>query len=399
MFYSLGYALDELLYEGEKRRVWKGKDVNTQEYVTITLYEGLNETACQSLRQGFECQGKVTGHVNVVSLKMYNWDCQASYAVYHIEEYMDKSLQRDIEFQISGNAPINYRVAWNIVQDLVKEFAEMQGMQIVHRNITLQTLKCLNQKAKIGDFRYALNTFNAGPYEVKYDLDYCSPESASQIETYEPYKADVFALGLCFLGYFLRDTRELKGKAEYPIQTFQYIPDPGVRSVLYWMLQWQPENRPDFQTLNMYLGSQCSLPGLCCPHIGLNSEYVYFTCHGNFCYQYCATVNAQDSQYYCPICGSIPFSIPVTAVHPQPQVVTTIEDTVTSIDNSQHPLKPTDPQPANPHLPYQLLPEQGQALGTAEERGLVPERREEPLIQPKKPEKKSRWKKICCCFK
>ena len=298
-FSSLGFPLQQSLLAAQNTRKWSSTCVTNNQMYTITLCEGLNPAQIQTLLTAFTAQYTLfQRHTAIVPIIAWDIYGQEGNSLYCIEEYMDKTLKRDISLRQKNRFHYESQDIWTFMWSLINLFADMQNLGLAHRYITLESLKYLNKTVKIADFQYCCPS-NV-QLNVLYDSNYSNSPQNLPIDV---YKADVFALGLCFFACLELNTLELEDKLQNIVTYLSHITDTKVKSVLYYMLQGNPETRPDFISLQTYLSTFCELPGLKCPHFDPNFQSKAFNCHGSFC-QNCVCYDLNEGNYVCPICGN-----------------------------------------------------------------------------------------------
>jgi serine/threonine protein kinase len=133
-------------------------------------------------------------------------------SLYIITEYIENTLEKEIEKRKPQNNPFSNDETDEIIIKLLEGFALMQSKKIYHRDIKPQNILIENRNIKIIDFSVSLildpesNTINQ--YTPQGSPDYVAPEikdalmeriydkDKQVIIEYDIEKADVFSLGL-----------------------------------------------------------------------------------------------------------------------------------------------------------------------------------------------------------
>jgi serine/threonine protein kinase len=163
-----------------------------------------------------QTQIRLKAHPNVC--QVLGWQHDTSRAVILLE-LMNLDLAGEIALRKKNEYPWKAEELWNYFAQLVDVFAYAQRLQISHRDIKPQNIFLTARKEiRVGDFGAAkqmklelTSTLQGSPY-------YLSPELKAQFRCmymtrevfeYNPYKADVYSLGLTFLQMITLETNNL----------------------------------------------------------------------------------------------------------------------------------------------------------------------------------------------
>ena len=179
----------------------------------LTLHSSQDLEVVQNEMQ---TQIRLKAHPNVC--QVLGWQHDASRAVILLE-LMSLDLAREIDHRKKNKYPWKVEELWVYFAQLVDVFAYAQRLQISHRDIKPQNIFLTARKEiRVGDFGAAkqmrlelTSTLQGSPY-------YFSPELKAQFRCmymtkevfeYNPYKADVYSLGLTFLQMITLETNTL----------------------------------------------------------------------------------------------------------------------------------------------------------------------------------------------
>jgi serine/threonine protein kinase len=368
--------------------VYPAQRAGTSQWTLVSLYSELNQ---QEFERFVACQSQLKSLNGVVQLYEWGWTppaCanQQSYC-YTVQEWVDKDLAQTIEENQRLGLIWPEEALVIVASSLISTLAGMQRMKIAHRNLNLHSFKYIEAttEVKLGDFTQACIVQT--PLDVRWTMFMC-PELAFIIESgvsqadYDPFKADVYSLGVCLLFCCCLELRESKDVKKNCIIRLQTLQNSTLKSLLYYMLQETPQERPDFITLQEYTQTPGPLSHLNCPHRADIIQWYYFPCHGNFC-NTCVNYSS-TSLPYCPICG----------VQYSPSLQYTSAQAIT---------------PETTYFPNTVRVEEvhlvqnagNQALGNDAERGQLGERREtQPLRVEELPGGGERGclRRLCPCF-
>ena len=193
---------------------------------------------------------------------------------YIVMEKAHSDLNKEVRKRTSGNREWREQSLLNMLEQAVSALVHAQRNQVCHRDIKPQNiLMARNGRLKLADFgsanegiassRVQTLTLQGTPMYLSPELrDYFArPDLQKRGKPrYNPYKSDVYSLGLTFLHLIsLRAPAELSRLEGLAAVTRQKIQNLGVSSnfkeILTSMLAIQEEYRPDFIQLEEVLSS------------------------------------------------------------------------------------------------------------------------------------------------
>ena len=186
---------------------------------------------------------------------------------------MEKCEGLDLGQEISKRAKLGFfweeTQLWNYFLQLIDVFQEMQLKNIVHSDIKPQNLMLgPSSTIKVIDFGISLQGYSeffkssAGfrlggtlpyfsPLQLQGYLKFLKGNNPSGTVHHNPFKSDVFSLGLTFLHMASLELPESLNK--YPSRVAPAIASLGysdkVKWLLSWMLEFKEPSRPDFLEL------------------------------------------------------------------------------------------------------------------------------------------------------
>lgn len=387
-FTSKGLHLTRVIEDSDYFTLYQAERTDTGDWAAVSLYKGLGAAEWERTAAALACQYELKDVSGVVQISEFNtWTVgEGVWTIFSVEEWVEKDLAKDIEDRKQNRCVWSEEVLLNITGNCVSTLAEMQRLGVAHRSINLHSLRydLATQMVKLSGFSQACKVTN-DPISVVW-TSHMSPELANlvamrtEIALYDPFKADVYSLGVCLLSCCCWDLRGPEEVEKNLLSRLQSVQSLKLRSLLYCMLQREPQNRPNFLDLKQYLLSFGPCPGLSCPHAS-TSYYYHLPCHGKFC-QSCTYF--KDYAVYCPICSTQYLFAPVQAITPAP--VPGEEEMEIHIHTDREEQRGVN----EPIQQVDFTAGTGQAL---EIQSLRPER-----PAPKEQRRKGCWKQLCCCF-
>jgi len=249
-------AKSVLIYSAPLVRVYKG----TYESSPVVIKELFlpSQQAIEAAAEEFRIQQGLS-HPNIC--KAYG--CYAGtdgHSLTFVLEALEIDLAREIANRRNNAYPWQEAELWTYFVQLVTVFAYAQEAGVCHRDIKPQNIFVTSDKQlKVGDFGAAKVLEAAMTTTVVGTPVYASPElqfsfKSGQKVCYDPYRSDVYSLGLTFLCMVQLTERPL-GKSGERVEgvVAGLAVSEGMKGLLGYMLQG--EMRPDFLELRQYLYS------------------------------------------------------------------------------------------------------------------------------------------------
>ncbi|CAG9321864.1 unnamed protein product [Blepharisma stoltei] len=202
-------------------------------------------------------------HPNLVEL--YGISTPNDKFILLLMEYLPSGdLSNEIDRRIHFNKYWSEEDLWNYFKSLIQAYSYLQEREIAHRNIKPQNIIIGNDGTlKVTGFGHALLDAQQEEYTVVGTPLFLSPKlkalySSSQNNLYkakyDPFKSDVYSLGLTFLYMAslkkldeLADLNALKYKTALRIYDLRY--SQRVKDLLWYMLEDDEAKRPNFINL------------------------------------------------------------------------------------------------------------------------------------------------------
>jgi serine/threonine protein kinase len=197
------------------------------------------------------------------------------YFVYHILETLEKDLDQEIQQRITGQSPYSEQEIWNFLKQTSSalSFAHekvLNTQKIAHRDIKPGNIFINSEdQYKVGDFGcYFEKKYTSQAKTFIGSLVYMSPEQRQvyldQIIEYNPFKTDVFELGMTALAMASLDPPTemwpLARIDQTAIENVQPLPySSTLKSLLLEMLSAREEDRPAMQTVQSAAETQLIL--------------------------------------------------------------------------------------------------------------------------------------------
>lgn len=185
------------------------------------------------------------------------WVGEDGHSLTFVLEALEMDLAREIANRRNNSYPWQEAELWGHFLQLVSVFAYAQEAGVCHRDIKPQNIFVSGDKQlKVGDFGTAKVLEEALTTTVVGTPVYASPELQSSFQSglkisYDPYRSDVYSLGLTFL-CMARLTEKPRGES-MEMMIVGLAVSEGMKGLLGYMLQ--AEKRPDFLELRQYLYS------------------------------------------------------------------------------------------------------------------------------------------------
>jgi serine/threonine protein kinase len=183
--------------------------------------------------------------------------------VYHILETLEKDLDQEIQQRITGQSPYSEQEIWNFVKQTSSalSFAHekvLNTQKIAHRDIKPGNIFLNSEdQYKVGDFGcYFEKKYTSLAKTMSGTLAYMSPEQRQvylgQITEYNPFKTDVFELGMTALAMASLDPplepwplARIDQTANENVQSLPY--SSALKNLLLEMLSASEETRSTMQ--------------------------------------------------------------------------------------------------------------------------------------------------------
>lgn len=200
-------------------------------------------------------------HPNIIKIKGFTVEIAkingtTNFTTYILMELWPRSLLDEISFRFSHLKYFNQKELNDIIPKLIHTFAFLQKKCIAHRDIKPENILineqnniCVidfSESIKIDQIKTQATTLVGSPYYMSPELKYFYINGFfSPIEEYNPWKSDVFSLGmtlidLCSLN--LGDQKNLREKMDIIKEVY----GEKLQNALKEMIKEKPEERPDF---------------------------------------------------------------------------------------------------------------------------------------------------------
>lgn len=250
----------ELLYNTPTVRVYSGTyNQWPVVYKVLPINQGQNY---QVLEQECRTQQALT-YPNIVKLYHFGWiQAENNHCLVMVLERCEKDLGLDCKQRLSNSFAYQEAELWGITRDLVRTLAWLQRQNIAHRDIKPENIFLTQATIKLGDFGSSrcmmadarLSTTTGTPI-------YLSPKlreglfSGSSKVTHNPYKSDVYSLGMTLLVLaILNPIKVINSTRELLMSILAGISySEEYKQMVSWMLTQREEDRPDFIQLQQWL--------------------------------------------------------------------------------------------------------------------------------------------------
>ncbi|OMJ76689.1 hypothetical protein SteCoe_23885 [Stentor coeruleus] len=234
---------------------------------------------------------------------------QNYYSLTIITEYCERGDLNDMlkERKRNGN-PFTSSELFRYFESLISYFSILQKRKIAHRDIKPENIFVTNDyKLKIGDFGCATDQFERELFTIQGTKVFFSPELLIAFVNedkiaylkHNPFKSDVYSLGLVFLCMATLQTYIPISKIK---ETRKGISNSRIKSLISVMLKKGPNSRPDFISLEEFF--QSLKDDICCNlcHNSVNKES-FFCKNCNLIFHKICIINIE-----CPGCKQVFFT-------------------------------------------------------------------------------------------
>lgn len=204
-------------------------------------------------------------HPNIVKIKGFTIEIvkingTINFTTYILMELWPRSLLDEISLRFSELRYFNQKELNDMVPKLIHTFAFLQKKCIAHRDIKPENILINEQNSicvidfsesiSIDQIKTQATTLVGSPYYMSPELKYFYINGFfSPIEEYNPWKSDVFSLGMTLIdlcSLYLGDQKSLREK----MNIIQEIYGEELQEALKEMIKEKPEERPDFIELD-----------------------------------------------------------------------------------------------------------------------------------------------------
>ena len=256
-------SVSELKYSALHVSVYRGAYYTTPAAVKVLHWQPGSDY--RDLEK--ECQTMLTlRHPHVLSLLSHFWlqkDQQAFYVI--VTEWCDKDLDKDIKQRAQEAYPFTEPELLSICCQTIDALATMEQQGLAHRDLKPQNIFLSNKSIKIGDFGSAsaasleFGSIVGTPYYFSPLLKQAFHAHQTSI-VHDPFKSDVYSLGLTFLVAARLDASPVfvKGVGDeemtQEISSLSYSEE--LKTLLRAMLGYDEDNRWDFIQLRNWVSSR-----------------------------------------------------------------------------------------------------------------------------------------------
>lgn len=206
-------------------------------------------------------------HDNITQLYDDFWiEANGRWYLCLVLEWCTKDFYKDLQQRKANQYPYKEAELWGYLRQAVGALAYMQGQGAAHRDIKPQNLFVTNTGLKIGDFgsaKFTLSetnrlTLTGTPYFLSPKLKASLLNQKAQCD-HNPFKSDVFSLGVTFLLLVTLEPMPLAVASSGNVSdAIRLIVDntsysDTLKGCVNWMCAFREEDRCDFLALNSYL--------------------------------------------------------------------------------------------------------------------------------------------------
>ncbi|OMJ76688.1 hypothetical protein SteCoe_23884 [Stentor coeruleus] len=281
-----------------KKFWYKPKGKYAIEKTLLDLNEGMLELKMQeieSLKLVQDCECCIKYYDSSITKNKNNL-----YELKIITEYCEKGdLDNMLKERKMNRNPFTNSELFTYFETLINYFSILQKHKIAHRDIKLENIFVTNDnKLKIGDFGCATDQLEREIFTIQGTPNYLSPAlyegymrsytSHNIYVKHDPFKSDVFSLGMVFL--YMATFNSIKDsywnerfKLSDMSEKIEKISNPKIKSLISVMLQQESNSRPDFILLKEFF--QNLKDDVCCNecHNSVIKE-IFFCKDCNFVY-------------------------------------------------------------------------------------------------------------------
>lgn len=265
--------LQEALYKVPATAVYKAYSRKMDRPVVVKLHCAYGRNAKVMLEP--ENQRKLE-HSKVVQIYHSSLFKTKSHSILClIEELMTSDLCQDIHLRSGHNRPPTDSELRQFMVEIVEVLASAQALGIAHRDIKPQNVFVSGKGYKIGDFGWSrkvedireCTSLCGTPCYLSPAL-YQAMMFGEQQVAHNPYKSDVFSLGLTIIAFIrLQEDPSLNSSTESLYTLICSLPcEDWLKRLLVLMLHTEELSRPDFMELSAILRASSSC-GHACSHI------------------------------------------------------------------------------------------------------------------------------------
>ena len=275
------YKIIKKIGQGSFGQIFMVKDDSNRKYALKKII-GSSEKEIKSLKQEYQILYDIQSNlnekqtkinvVNIYGLSTKQLD-PTTYVMYVLMELSSTDWEKDILNRQKKNQYYTEEELFNIMNDLIDTLAKLQKENISHRDIKPQNILVFinnddnNRYYKLADFGEAKELLSGNKPTEKQTLRgtelYMSPllfyglrgRKIKRYIKHNPYKSDVFSLGLCILFAAtlcfesLYDVRELKSNVSIKIIIEKYLKNRysyRIINIISAMLDINETTRDDF---------------------------------------------------------------------------------------------------------------------------------------------------------
>lgn len=206
-------------------------------------------------------------HENITRLYEDFWtEANGRWYLCLVLEWCSKDFYKDLQQRKANQYPYTEVELWGYMRQAVNALAYMQGQGAAHRDIKPQNLFVTNTGLKIGDFgsaKFTLSetnrlTLTGTPYFLSPKLKASLLDQKAQCD-HNPFKSDVFSLGVTFLLLITLEPMPLavasSGNVSDAIRLIlnNTSYSDALKGCVSWMCAFNEEDRCDFLALYSYL--------------------------------------------------------------------------------------------------------------------------------------------------
>ncbi|OMJ96098.1 hypothetical protein SteCoe_271 [Stentor coeruleus] len=310
---SKDFGAQKIIYKQHNLIVSKAKCLPLNIKVCIKTKKLSSNCSIQSILIESEILLK-TQHLELTP-KIYNCNIETTSSGQSVSTIMEYLPYTSLEDITKKNLTINsYHNLQSLIIKFIKYFKDLQNLNICHRNIKPEKI-CMNKQGeyKICGFSDGKLVGDSNEMTIRGTNNYLSPllrsqynlvmeQSSKFIAIHNPYKSDVYSLGLVFLYMATnkpidRSFNDLE-RLENVIQSrLKEVTNIYVEHIISKMLQINEDDRPDF--CELYEIAIELMNNRKCPFCWEKESSAESFC--NKCEAYCH-IRCLKDKYFCPAC-------------------------------------------------------------------------------------------------